>query len=331
VARIPLAALLRRHVKQYLRFRSAQSLSPATLYGNEHHLRRFVAWLEQERPQLQDLVQVDKQVLDDFALYLATYETEDGHRLMASTRHGFLCSLAGFFRWLKRRGLTLGNAAQDLPYPKVPVKLPRGALTVKEVARVLGVPDTKSASGIKTRALLELVYSTGIRNGELRALELQDLNFSEGLVHIREGKGAKDRTVPMGKTAEQWLQRYLDEVRPKLRRSKFEEHVFLSRVGTPLSKTQLVLLMERVGKKARLRKPLTCHGLRHSCATHMLRNRADIRHIQELLGHRSLQTTQIYTHVAVSDLKRVHARCHPRERDEARSRNEPAKKRRKKP
>jgi integrase/recombinase XerD len=152
------------------------------------------------------------------------------------------------------------------------------------------------------------------KDTELRNLRLDDLNFAEGLVTVREGKGKKDRVVPMGKTAERFVKRYLDEVRPAVKRSRFEEHVFLSRYGRPFSKTQLVLLLEKVGKRAGLRKPLTCHGLRHTCATHMLRGGADIRHIQELLGHRTLTATQLYTHVAATDLKRVHERCHPRER-----------------
>jgi integrase/recombinase XerD len=138
--------------------------------------------------------------------------------------------------------------------------------------------------------------------------------LSEGLLTVREGKGGKDRVVPIGETAQSFLERYLEEGRPHLRRSRFEEHVFLSRFGKPLSKTQLMRLMEGVGKAAGLGKPLTCHGLRHSCATHMLQGGADIRHLQELLGHRTLSATQVYTHVAASDLKRVHARCHPRER-----------------
>ena len=118
----------------------------------------------------------------------------------------------------------------------------------------------------------------------------------------------------MGKTAQHFLGRYLKEARPKLRRSRFVQRVFLSRFGKPYPKTQLVLMLEETGKHAGLGKPLTCHGLRHSCATHLLQGGADILHIQEMLGHRTLTATQIYTHVAAADLKRVHARCHPREK-----------------
>jgi integrase/recombinase XerD len=311
----PLRAVLKPLLGSFLAQRRAEDLSPSTIAGDALHLDRFLSWLERERPKLVALVALDRAVLDDYAVALSLHETEDGHRLRASTRHGALISLRVFFRWLERHGRILADPARDLPLPKVPQSLPRGVLSTKEVERVLAVPDVETTTGLRARAILEVLYSTGIRNQELRNLELDDLNFADGLVTVREGKGRKDRVVPIGRSAQSFLKRYLDETRPVLKRSRFEDHVFLSRYGRPFSKTQLVLLLERVGKQAGLRKPLTCHGLRHTCATHMLRGRADIRHIQEMLGHRTLTATQVYTHVAASDLKRVHERCHPRERE----------------
>lgn len=311
----PLSAELRGLLESFLEQRRAENLSASIVAGDRLHLERFVAWLERERPKARALAAIDRVLLGDYAVALSLYETEEGHRLRASTRHGSLVSLKVFFRWLERSGRLLADPARDLPLPKVPQQLPRGVLTSKEVDRVLAVPDLATATGLRARAILELVYSTGIRNAELRSLKLDDLNFAEGLVTVREGKGKKDRVVPMGRTAERFLKRYLDEVRPGVLRSRHEEHVFLSRYGRPFSKTQLVLLLEKIGRAAGLRKPLTCHGLRHTCATHMLRGGADIRHIQELLGHRTLTATQLYTHVAATDLKRVHDRCHPRERE----------------
>jgi len=312
--RSPLAAELRRLVRRWLRWREAQGLAPGTIDNNAHDLGRFVGWVETDRPKLRSLGEINRAVLDDYVLWLAVYETDDGHRLTASTRQGDVASLIAFFRWLDREGKILANPAQDLKLPKVAKKLPRGVLSSKEIARVLAVPDVATPLGLRDRALLELLYSTGVRNAELRALRVEDLNFAEGLVTVREGKGRKDRVLPIGRVAQDFLERYLAEVRPKLVRSRFEKHVLLSKLGRALSKAQLIRFMEATGKKAGLGKPLTCHGLRHTCATHMLRGRADIRHIQELLGHKTLSATEIYTHVAATDLKRVHERCHPRER-----------------
>lgn len=313
-SRSPLPAVLRRLVRQWLRWREAQGLAPGTLDNNAHDLRRFIGWVESDRPKLRSLVEIDRQVLEEYVLWLAVYESDDGHRLTASTRQGDVATLIAFFRWVEREKKVLANPAQDLELPKVPKKLPQGVLSSKEVARVLAVPDLETPLGLRDRALLELLYSTGVRNSELRALRVEDLNFAEGLLTVREGKGRKGRVLPMGRVAQRFLERYLEKVRPELVRSRFEKHVILSKLGKALSKAQLIRFMEATGKKAGLGKPLTCHGLRHTCATHMLRGRADIRHIQELLGHKTLSATEIYTHVAASDLKRVHERCHPRER-----------------
>ena len=310
----PLVVTLRKLSRLYLGVRKARALSPRTLEGEEYRLRLFASWLSAEREKLRSLVEIDRSVLDDYAIYLGVYEDADGHRLKASTRHAYLSAVRSFFTWLESRGKLLLNPAEDLALPKVPKRLPRGVLTAEEVTRVLRVPDLETPLGLRNRTLLELLYSTGIRNAELRALKLADLNFAEGLVTVHEGKGTKDRVVPMGEAAASFLRRYLDESRPSLRRSRFEEHVILSRFGKALSKAQLIRLMEATGRKAGLGKPLTCHGLRHSCATHMLQGGADIRHIQEMLGHATLSATEIYTHVAPTDLKRVHARCHPREK-----------------
>jgi integrase/recombinase XerD len=314
VSRSPLPALLRRLARQWLRWRAAESVSRSTQETDEHALRRFLDWLETDKPQLRSLVEVDRQVLEEYAVALTVYETEEGARLKVSSRQRYLVSLVSFFRWLEAQGKVLANPAEDLPLPKLPKKLPRGVLSTKEVARVLAVPDLGTPAGLRDRAILELLYSTGIRNAELRALELGDLNLAEGLLTVREGKGAKDRVVPIGRVAQRFLERYLEEGRPELNRSRFERHVLLSRFGRPLSKTHLMRRVEEVGRRAGLGKPLTCHGLRHTCATHLLRGRADIRHIQVLLGHKTLSATEVYTHVAVADLKKVHERCHPRER-----------------
>ena len=268
---MPLAVELRALVRSFLAVRRAEALSPSTVAGDALHLERFVGWLERERPKLDALVAIDRAVLDDYAVSLSLHENEEGHRLRASTRHGDLISLRVFFRWLERSGRLLANPARDLPLPKVPQSLPRGVLSSKEVDQVLAVPDLETDTGLRARAILEVLYSTGVRNQELRNLKLDDLDFAEGLLTVREGKGRKDRVVPIGKRAQLFLKRYLDEVRPA--------PSFLSLRGARLSLASGQALFEdaarppprkRRSQSAGLRKPLTCHGLRHTCATHML-------------------------------------------------------------
>ena len=310
----PLAPELLRLVRDWLAHREAQALARGTRENDRTSLERFVGWIEAERRNLRSLPSIDRTVLEDYVVWLSLYEDDEGARLQAATRRRHLLSVVSFFRWLEKRGRVLASPARDLVLPKVTEKLPRGILSAKEMARVLAVPDLTSPFGLRDRAILEVVYSTGIRNAELRALRLDDLDLAEGFLTVRRGKGGKGRVVPIGRLALASLERYLEDARPLFKRSRFERLVFLSRIGSALQNDVLFRLLQKIGREAGLKKPLTCHGLRHTCATHLLRGRADVRHIQELLGHRSLSSTQIYTHVAATDLKRVHARCHPRER-----------------
>jgi integrase/recombinase XerD len=173
--------------------------------------------------------------------------------------------------------------------------------------------------GLRDRAILEVLYSTGIRNAELRALQLYDLDLDRGLLRINEGKNAKDRVVPLGRAACNYLREYLTEARPRLLKARgaeatTEQLVFLSRTGRPLWTLGVIYPIRKHARRAGIEKTITPHTLRHTFATHMLQGRADIRHIQAMLGHASVATTQIYTRVEVTDLKAVHRRCHPRER-----------------
>ena len=307
---------LRRLARQWLAVRKAEGLAPGTLKNDRTSLERFCNWLATERGELAELVAVDARVLEDYAVWLSVYESEDGRHVKAATRARHLMTLRGFFVWLETWGKVLRSPARELKLPRVDRPLPRGVLSSKEVARVLAAPDTTTLLGLRDRALVELVYSTGLRNTEVRRLKLDDLSFTDEIITVRRGKGGRSRVVPMGMVAGKYLRRYLKKARPQLVRRHSDDTVFLTRTGTGLSRDGVGYLMRRIAERVGLTKKLTCHGLRHTCATHLLRGRADIRHIQELLGHRYLSSTQVYTQVAAKDLKRVHARCHPRERKE---------------
>ncbi len=179
---------------------------------------------------------------------------------------------------------------------------------------MLGSSDTGTPLGLRNRAILELFWSTGIRRMELANLMLADVDFTRGVVYVRQGKGHKDRVVPVGQAALQWLERYLYDVRAQLAYRADSGHLFLSQKGHGLARSTLTAMAgEQIRDKARLKKAGACHIFRHSMATQMLENGADTRHIQAILGHEKLETTQVYTRVAIGHLQQVHAQTHPAE------------------
>lgn len=182
---------------------------------------------------------------------------------------------------------------------------------------MLGSLDTEKPLGLRNRAILEVLWSTGIRRMEVANLMLCDVDFTRGVVNVRQGKGKKDRVVPVGHVALEWVTRYLRSVRPHLTQRADRGHLFVTYHGKGLNRGTLTQIGgETIREKARINKPGACHIFRHSMATQMLDNGADTRHIQAILGHEKLETTQIYTRVAIGRLQEVHALTHPEEQDE---------------
>ena len=193
--------------------------------------------------------------------------------------------------------------------------MPRGILTRSEARRIINAPDRSCTLGYRDKAILEVLYTTGIRKEELNNLTLNDVDYNDGFLRIIQGKGRKDRIVPLGRICCRYLENYIKSVRPELIKDPYNNHLFLSSRGNKLSKNVAWELVKKYAKKAKIKKNVSPHTFRHTCATAMLKNKADIRAVQELLGHESLDTTQVYTRVTINDLKEVHSRCHPREKD----------------
>jgi integrase/recombinase XerD len=197
-----------------------------------------------------------------------------------------------------------------------------GLLTEEEVNRIFdyytGVPicrrPREDAHFFRDHAILEVLYGCGLRNGEMEKLSVEDISFDNGTVTVRDGKGGHGRLVPIGEAGLQALRRYLHTARPKLNVHNKPE-LFLNRFGYPMGEAGFLYIVKEAAKKAGINKRITVHGFRHSCATHMLNKGADIRYVQELLGHKSLNTTQHYTHLSIKDLKEAHHKYHPRERE----------------
>ncbi len=228
-----------------------------------------------------------------------------------------MVAVKSFFRWLRQQKLVAQNPAAELEMPRGEKRLPRNVLSAEETERVLQQARVDTAEGLRDRAIMELFYSTGIRRAELCALRLEDLDRGRALLTVRQGKNRKDRIVPVGARALEWAVRYLDEVRPQWLDGARERTLFLSPKGGPIrpralsERMRLYIDLSAVGKRG------SCHLFRHTCATLMLEGGADISYIQQLLGHASLSTTQIYTQVSIRRLQEVHRKTHPASEKEA--------------
>lgn len=286
-----------------------ENVSAGTVRKRDTSLRRFIDWCDERG--LHDPREVTLPILERYRAYLHHYRKEDGTPLTAGSQTVLLAPLRAFFKWLVREKYLPGNPASELMMPRVPKQLPKIVLHQEEVERVLNQPDLGTPDGIRDRAILELLYATGMRRMELCGLDLHDIDHRRQAALIRRGKGNKDRMVPLGERALGWVLKYLNEARPLLLVGDSPERLFLTDYGEAFSIHMLGHRVRRLLDAAGIDKPGSCHLLRHACATHMLENGADIRFIQALLGHEMLSTTQIYTQVSIEKLKAVHALTHP--------------------
>lgn len=298
-----------RLVADYLEWMLVQNYSERTVEGREKHLRRFIRWCEERglvRP-----TEITKPILERYARWLFHYRKEDGHPLSFGSRFGILLAVRMFFRWLGRNNHILSNPASELEMPRREKRLPRAVLSIQEAEMVINLPDTREPLGIRDRAILETFYSTGMRRMELVNLHLSDVDSERGTVIVRQGKGKKDRMIPIGERALVWIEKYLTEVRPSLVVEPDDATLFLTKDGTPLVADHLSNTVKRYVDAAELGKTGACHLFRHTMATLMLEGGADIRYIQQMLGHSRLETTDVYTQVSIRTLKAVHAATHP--------------------
>jgi integrase/recombinase XerD len=299
-----LARLLKLYA-DHLSVRYATRTVPAYLSD----VRVFLAWLDEKGVEITD-VRIQDLLAYQTDLYAA--RKKDGRPYSTSIQVNRLSAIKSFFRFLYRRSFMLHDPAAAVDYPRSELRLPRGILSKQEARKIVEAPDGKSPAGLRDRAILETLYATGIRVGELKKLTLSDVDTEERVLRVVMGKGGKDRTLPLTRAAASAIERYLLEARPKLRGAKRGALLFMSPRGGVLHASTANDIVHAWAKKARIKRTVTCHTFRHSVATHLLKGGADIRHIQALLGHASLQATERYTHVEVSDLMEVIRRAHPR-------------------
>jgi integrase/recombinase XerD len=292
---------LARLMDEWIEQLAARHYSPRTLQGDR--------WA-----QGRDLLlayDITRPILESYQRFIFRYRTHKDLPLSVTAQRRMLLVLRRFFAWLTKANFILANPASELEIPrKQPRLLPR-ALSQEQVMNLLALPDISDPLGLRDRAILEVLYATGMRRRELVMLDVEDLDHERLTLRIRHGKGGRQRLTPLGTRALLWLGRYLAECRPQLVVSSTERALFLSGYGQRFNVHYVGNWVRRLMNQLDIPKGGSCHLLRHSCATHMLENGADIRLIGQLLGHARLDTTQIYTELDIRHLREVHARTHP--------------------
>ena len=318
--------------QRYAQHTELLSFSERTIRVQRSALRLLAAFLGEKG--VTEIQSVTSTTLADFQRWLYYRPTWRGAIRSASSMNRTLSVIKSFFHFIKQEGYMGRDPSEDLEFAREPQRLPRNILTPQEARKIIEAPDTSCHVGYRDRTILEVLYATGIRKLELMNLTLEDVNLEEELLRINGGKGAKDRVVPLSQIACRFLENYIKGVRPELLRirnvelgirngeaegraekKQITQRLFVSLRGRPISKNTLGELVEKYARRARVKKHVTCHLWRHTCATHLLKNNANLRHVQEILGHRSLATTERYLSLTITDLKEAHRKCHPRELD----------------
>lgn len=292
---------------RYFQWMLVTNYSEFTVETRSCDLKFFFVWCEDrgiERPS-----EITARMLDRFRHYAYNYRKKDGARLDPKTQGHYLLAVRGFFKWLARNNYILFNPAADLDMPRRGIQIPQRVLSLSDIAKVFDLIKVSRPLGIRDRAILETLFSTGVRRRELCNLKIDDVNFMAKTVMIRQGKWKKDRLIPIGQSALFWIGKYLNEVRDDYVIEPDELYLFLSRDGKQFNYDYLSQMVSDYLQKAGVgKKGFSCHSLRHSMATEMLNQDVDIRLIQEMLGHESIASTQIYTKLSIKKLKEAHAK-----------------------
>lgn len=297
------------YMEDHFEWLLVRGYSAETVRTRRFVLRRFIAWADERG--LADPREITRPMLERYQRHLYHYRKEDGKALTLGTQVQCLAALKAWFKWLSREHHILINPGAELIVPTPPKRLPRSVPNPQEVEAILAEAKPETASGMRDRALLETIYATGIRRKEVASVGVFDVDLGRGVLQVRHGKGRRERVVPLGERAVAWLDKYLTEARPQLITTEDTEALFVTDQGEPVRPYYVADKVKHCMLAAGVHKAGSTHLLRHACATHMLEGGADIRFIQQLLGHASLETTDIYTHVSIDKLIAVHKATHP--------------------
>ena len=302
-----------------------RNLSALTIRQIGQYLRVFLGYAKGRG--ITEVGKVDREVFEQYKGYLSTgYLTRKGEALKSNTVQARLLHVKKWFAWMRKKGALFFDPIAEVRVPRTVKLLPKGILRTDEMRKLMELPDLGTILGYRDRTMMEVLYSTGVRAAELTSLRVPDMDLKKKVARVRNGKGGKDRFVPLSTPCCRFLDRYIKEMRPKLaqclrpsgrdwtkKAGTGEDFVFLSLYGGPLSKVWLGAVMKRYLHQAGITRPVSpVHSFRHSVATHLLADGMDVRYVQVLLGHSSINSTQIYTHVERETLQRLIKEHHPR-------------------
>jgi integrase/recombinase XerD len=278
-----------------------KGLSANSLISYKQDLLKYANFLRSRN--IEDIRRVTK---DDIVAFLFSLKG----RLSPTSISRILSSIKNFHRFMLREKITRYDPSELIEAPKIERRIPQ-VLSFSEVEKLLRAPSLRRPQGVRDRAILELIYATGLRVSEVSSLKMSSLNLEMGFLRCK-GKASRERIVPLGKLADKFLNRYIKEARPRLLKGRSSDWLFLAQGAKPLTRQSIWKMIKRMVKIAGIKKQVTPHTLRHSFATHLLERGADLRSVQEMLGHASITTTQLYTHINRLRLKEIHLRFHPR-------------------
>jgi len=296
-------------MEEYLEMMLIIGRSVHTHRRHQSALRCFILWCTQQN--INKLKEISKNTLRHYRKYLYNYRQPDGKHLTNGSKNSKLTPIKVFFNWCAKEHYLPFDIAHDFEIPHKPRGIPTKILMHDAIELILKQPDIKTTEGLRDRTMMEVLYSTAIRRSEVTNLMCRDIDLERRTVKVSKSKNGWDRFVPIGERALNWIEQYLEIARPNLLKDQDDGRLFLSRQGIAFKPDALAARVKSYIKLAEIDTRGSCHLFRHSVATQMLENGADIRYIQALLGHVDLNTTEIYTRVAIKKLKEVHARTHP--------------------
>ena len=298
--------------EEYLKYLKEKGYAESTIITQRNFLRHFSSYYLGKKKE--EIGNITKKELEEYVKQRYYHLNQKEKQNKAESRNNEIMIIKMFFRYLKRKEKIEKDISESISYIKIPkLQIPKDIMSKTELKRIFKEPDLQTKLGYRDRMCLELLYATGIRRSELINLDLGDINLKEKVILIRQGKGQKDRVVPINESAKEYVKNYVAEIRPKLAGKSKNKAVILSDHGKRLHGANLEIRLKEYVAKARIKKEITLHSFRHTFATHLIQRGMPIRHVQELMGHKELESTTRYLNLTIKDLQKEYKKTHPRE------------------
>lgn len=306
---------MNRYLHEFLDNAKRKKLKYHTIDDYGRTVKEFFKFIYDNYPDIKEIADISRDVVLSYEKYLITKKDGRNRIISRGRRRRYLSNLKMFFVYLQKEEKIYANPTANIAIPNEKRRILKVVLTIEEMDKLIKVCPGETTKCLRDRAILELLYSAGIRADELCNIELEDIDLSEMLLFVRKGKLGNQRMIPFGQSAKYWIEKYLRQARPLIFGSD-SNLLFVSMRGRKLDPQALLDIVKSYARIAGIEKNVTSHTFRHSCAGHMLKGGADIRYVQKQLGHRRISTTESYLKIEITDLKEIHDRCHPRERDD---------------